>query len=176
MHAKSHFKSCPTLCTSMDCRPLGFSAHGISQARIPKWVAISLSRGSSQPRDWTHVSCLLHWLAGSLPLAPPGKPATSPQDTELQGSLLWETRSFHSSPTSKPNYHEAFLGPPAWTHFPWLFTAPPQVWKLHRLLLTTARLHHDVWPSLPQPSHPCSFWSHHRTQSPGSPSQGLGGS
>ena len=32
------------------------------------------SRGSSQPGDQTRVSCLLHWLAGSLPLAPPGKP------------------------------------------------------------------------------------------------------
>ena len=37
-------------------------------------VAISYSRGSSQPRDQTHVSCLLHWQVCSLPLAPPGKP------------------------------------------------------------------------------------------------------
>ena len=32
------------------------------------------SRESSQPRDQTHLSCLLHWQAGSLPLVPPGKP------------------------------------------------------------------------------------------------------
>ena len=32
------------------------------------------SRGSSQSRDWTLVSCLLHWQAGSIPLVPPGKP------------------------------------------------------------------------------------------------------
>ena len=39
------------------CLP-GFSVHGILQARILEWVAISFSRGSSQVRDWTQVSCL----------------------------------------------------------------------------------------------------------------------
>ena len=38
------------------CSPPGFSIHGISQARILEWVAISVSRGSSPPRDRTHVS------------------------------------------------------------------------------------------------------------------------
>ena len=38
------------------CSPPGSSVHGISQARIPEWVAISSSRGSSWPRDQTHVS------------------------------------------------------------------------------------------------------------------------
>ena len=42
----------------MDCSPPGFSVHGILQARILKWVAISYSRGSSQPRDQTRVSCI----------------------------------------------------------------------------------------------------------------------
>ena len=37
---------------------LGFSAHGIFQARILEWAAISYSRGSSQPRDQTRVSCI----------------------------------------------------------------------------------------------------------------------
>ena len=40
----------------MDCSPPGSSVHEISQARILGWVAISLSRGSSQPRDRTQVS------------------------------------------------------------------------------------------------------------------------
>ena len=51
---------------------------GILQARILEWVAMPSSRGSSQPRDQTQISCLLcflHWQMGSLPLAPPGKPA-----------------------------------------------------------------------------------------------------
>ena len=50
-------QSCPTLCDPMDCSPPGSSVHEIFQARILEWVAISFSRGSSQPRDWTQVSC-----------------------------------------------------------------------------------------------------------------------
>ncbi|MES6266278.1 hypothetical protein U6R57_12305, partial [Cutibacterium acnes] len=49
-------QSCPTLCDPMDCSPPGSSVHGILQARILEWVAISFSRGSSQPRDQTQVS------------------------------------------------------------------------------------------------------------------------
>jgi len=40
-------QSCPTLCDPMDCSLPGFSVHGIFQARVPEWVAISFSRGSS---------------------------------------------------------------------------------------------------------------------------------
>ena len=47
---------CPTLCDPMGCIPLGSSIHGILQARILEWVAIPFSRGSSQPRDGTHLS------------------------------------------------------------------------------------------------------------------------
>ena len=46
----------PTLCNPVDCNLLGFSVHGILQARILEWVAISFSRGSSRPRDRTPVS------------------------------------------------------------------------------------------------------------------------
>ena len=47
---------CPTRCDPMDSRPPGTSVHGILQARILEWAAISSSRGSSQPRDQTLVS------------------------------------------------------------------------------------------------------------------------
>ena len=47
---------CLTLCPA-DCSTPGSSVDGILQARILEWVAISSSRGSSQPRDRTHVSC-----------------------------------------------------------------------------------------------------------------------
>ena len=50
-------QSCPTLCDPMDCGLPGSSDHGIFQARILEWVAISFSRGSSQPRARTWVSC-----------------------------------------------------------------------------------------------------------------------
>ena len=51
-------QSCPSLCDPMDCSPPGSSVHWILQARILEWVAISFSRGSSQLRDRTQVSCI----------------------------------------------------------------------------------------------------------------------
>ena len=53
--AKS-LQSCPTFCDPMDCSPPGSCVHWILQARILDWVAMLFSRGSSQPRDQTHVS------------------------------------------------------------------------------------------------------------------------
>ena len=44
-------QSCLTLCDPVDCSLLGSSVHGIFQARVLEWVAISFCRGSSQPRD-----------------------------------------------------------------------------------------------------------------------------
>ena len=55
-------QSCPTLYNPMDCSPPGFSVHGIVQARILEWVAISFSKGSSWTRAWTHVSCIGRWI------------------------------------------------------------------------------------------------------------------
>ena len=68
MEAK-FLQSCPALCDPMDCSPPGSSVPGILPARILKWVAMPSSRGSSQPRDQTRVSCvscigrqvLYHW-------------------------------------------------------------------------------------------------------------------
>ena len=59
----------------MDCSPPSSSVHGISQTRILEWVAISSSRGSSRPRDQTHISCvfcigrqmLSHWATWEAP-------------------------------------------------------------------------------------------------------------
>ena len=55
MHVNS-LQSCLTLCSSMDHSLPGSSIHGIPQARILEWVAMPSSRGSSQPRDQTHIS------------------------------------------------------------------------------------------------------------------------
>ena len=49
-------QSCPTLCDPMNCSPSGSSVHGIFQARMLEWIAISFSRGSSRPRNQTRVS------------------------------------------------------------------------------------------------------------------------
>ena len=51
-------QSYPTLCDLMDYSPPSSSVHGIFQARILEWVAISFSRGSSWPRDQTHIPCV----------------------------------------------------------------------------------------------------------------------
>ena len=65
-------KSWLTLCKPMDCSPPGSSVYGISQVRILEWVAISFFRGSSWPRDQTHISCigkriLYHWGTREAP-------------------------------------------------------------------------------------------------------------
>ena len=59
-------QSCPTLCDPMDCSLPSSSTHGIFQARILEWVAISFSRWPSRPRDWTQIShivdrCFIVW-------------------------------------------------------------------------------------------------------------------
>ena len=69
------FQLCLTLCDPRGCCLPGSSVQRIPQARIMEWVAISFSRDTPWPRDWTCVSlCLLHWQASSLPLVPVGKP------------------------------------------------------------------------------------------------------
>ena len=47
---------CPTLCDPMDCSLPSSSVHGIFQAIVLEWIAISFSKGSSWPRDRTQVS------------------------------------------------------------------------------------------------------------------------
>ena len=59
----------PLFCNHRDCSLPGSSAHGIFQARILEWVAISSSRGSSQGLNPCFL-CLLCWQVGSLPLEP----------------------------------------------------------------------------------------------------------
>ena len=55
VHIKSH-QLCQTLCNPMDHSLPAPSVHGILQTRILEWVAMPSSRGSSRPRDQTHVS------------------------------------------------------------------------------------------------------------------------
>ena len=71
MHAKL-FLLCPTLCYPTDFSLPGSSVHGILQARILEWFAMSSSRGFSRLRNWTcvsYISCagrwvLYHWATG----------------------------------------------------------------------------------------------------------------
>ena len=63
-------QSCPTLCDPIDCSLPGSSVHGIFQAIVLEGIAISFSRGSSQPRARTQVSRIVE---DALPSEPPGK-------------------------------------------------------------------------------------------------------
>ena len=72
--AKS-LQSCLILCDPMDCRLPGSSVHGVSQVRTLEGLAVPSSGGIFLTQESSLcLFCLVHWQAGSLPLAPPGKP------------------------------------------------------------------------------------------------------
>ena len=74
MHAKS-LQSCPSLCDPMDCGPPGSSVHGDSPGKNTGVGCHALLPGDLPNTGIKLTSlCPLHWQAGSLPLAPPGKP------------------------------------------------------------------------------------------------------
>ena len=76
-------QSCATFCDPMDCNLPGSFIQGIFQARILEWAAISFSSGSSQPRDWTQVSCIA------------GRPFT-----------IWSTRETQRAKAQREMYKE----------------------------------------------------------------------
>jgi len=72
------------------CNPMDYTVHGILQARILEWVAITFSRGSSQPKDWTQDSCIpggffTCWATREAKEYWSGKPTTSPVDFPSPG-------------------------------------------------------------------------------------------
>ena len=73
-------------CDPMDCSQPCSSLHRISQARILELVAISSSRGSSQPKDWTRVSCTGRFWATEPP-GQPGTPVTPVQSIFLYSDM-----------------------------------------------------------------------------------------
>ena len=84
-------QTCPTLWDPMDCSPQGSSVSGIFQARILEWVAISYSRGSSQSRDQTHISCIS--CIGRrifFTTVPPGKPQDWLYETLLKAKHCYK--------------------------------------------------------------------------------------
>ena len=64
----------PILCDPMDCRPPGFSVHGIFLVIILDWFAMFSSKGSSWPRDQSHISCISCIAGGFFTTEPLGKP------------------------------------------------------------------------------------------------------
>ena len=85
-------QSYPTLSNPMDCSPPGSSVHGIFLARMLEWVAISSSRGSSQPRDPAHVSCVSCMFAVGQTKASHLQNRTISKD--LEGSIILALSQF----------------------------------------------------------------------------------
>ena len=86
----------------MDCSSPGFSVLRISQARILEWVVISSSKGSCQPRHWTHASC----IAGRFfTTEPPGKPSgicCAVLSRPVVSDSLWPKRKWQPTPVLLP--------------------------------------------------------------------------
>ena len=77
-------QSCPSLCDPMDYSLPGSSAHGIFQAIVLEWIAISFSRGSSQSRDRTQVS----HIVDTLPSEPPGMSINSHKYRQIVAGVI----------------------------------------------------------------------------------------
>ena len=75
------------LCDPMDWSPPGSSIHGILQARTLEWVAIFSFRGSSSPRNQTHVSCIARRFFTSEPPGKPKIPSTAPGNQNLLSQI-----------------------------------------------------------------------------------------
>ena len=101
-------QSCSTLCDPMDCSLPGSSVHGIFQARVLEWVAVSFSRWSFQPMDRTRVSiiagrCFTIWATTE---------DQCPESNIIQ--ILLEVypvyQTFPSLPSSSQMYPRLFIG------------------------------------------------------------------
>ena len=93
-------QSCPTLCNPMDCSLPGSSVHGIFQAIVLEWIAISFCRGSSWPRDQTRVSrivdrCCTVWASRAVVASVLAQMVKHPPSMRKTGawSLGWEERT-----------------------------------------------------------------------------------
>ena len=106
-HALSHV---PNLYDPMDCSQPGSSVHGISQARILEWVAMSFSRESSWSQDWTCVSCV-SCIAGRFFITGTSWEAPVSEYSHLIIKLQWNSRE---PPPKKRNMSTcATVGPPS---------------------------------------------------------------
>ena len=91
--------SCLTLCDPTDCSPPGSSVLGISQARMLDWVAIPFCRGSSWPRDRTHISCI---ASRFFTTESRGKPKGGQQEIKFKASKQREIRVSHQRMQANP--------------------------------------------------------------------------
>ena len=112
----------------MDCSLLGFSVYGILQARILDWVANSSSRDLPKPGIKPASLCLLHWQAGSLPLAPPGKP----RQEYWSGLLCPPQGDLHDSDIEPVSLMSTCIG--MWILYLWCHLGSPILQCLHSIV------------------------------------------
>ena len=130
-------QSCPALCDPMDCSLPGLSVHGIFQARVLEWGAISFSRGSSRPRDQTWVSRIVGrhftvWATREAPqkilewVAMPSSRGIFPTQGSNPSLLYCRQILYHLSHPGSPNLHKPLtnwqksrIG--QWQDFCWLY-------------------------------------------------------
>ena len=106
----------------MDCSPPDSSIHGIFQARVLEWVAISFSKESSQPRDWTRVSCIA------------GRHFTT-----------WVTREYQSLSVFIYGVAQSRTRLRDWTELNWSFTYVLQYTDVNFDISESFSLRKDIW-------------------------------
>ena len=159
----------------MDCSLSRSSVHGILQARILEWVAIPFSRGSSQHRDWTWVSCiagrfLTIWATKEAPRFMQKKLPREWINKIISGTqfvlvTLEAVLRSNIRPRPRPTLNWECVG----SVLSWECT----VWKMRAVSVFTSSLALSLlWPSLPQGSwvwDKCSTVFLPRSSSKGSP-------
>ena len=134
MYKESESWSCLTLCLPMD-----YTVHRTLRVKILEWVAFPFSRGSSQPRDWTQVSCIAggfftNWATKEAQVYWNGYPIPSPVDLPYPGiepgspalQILYQLsyqRSQKECIEKKKTYVFIILNPPFYCFIivqPWL--------------------------------------------------------
>ena len=119
-------------CLSL-CNPMDYTVHEILQARIPDWVALPSSRGSSQPRDWTQVSHIAggfftNWaIRDALSLYTTLQPNSKCYWLHLQNMSRRSTLLTPSTATTRsaPTSHRCFIAIASW-----LFSASSDLFSL----------------------------------------------
>ena len=166
-------------CNTTESSPWGSSVYGISKARILEWVAISFSRRSSQPKDWTCVFC----IAGKFFMADPLRTPTlwhSQASLDSHYSILFRTlwvplERFWIETNKKVNMYICYLFTSLLSDFVTLCSAASQA----PLSLGFSR--QQYWTGLPcphpgdlpnpgiEPGSPASQKDSLPTESPGNP-------
>ena len=100
MSAKS-FQSCPTLCNPTDCSPPGPSTHGIFQARVLEWVAISFSRRKYRKKE-SEVTQSCPTLYDPKDCSPPGSSIHEILQARILERVAISSPGDHANPRIKP--------------------------------------------------------------------------